>query len=175
MKLNMNSPDITIEDVDLQIEKSSGYIEGKVQVIITLKNNSKTLNYYVLKRPRNIDYDRGSHTLSIGLYEKELPEDIKGSSSPLIEPEQVAILPDTTLQWQYLIPVWIKKITRPPGLREIVEVLNISDFQKVVCTVAYHTSPFTVNPSGKQEEVPVALSKWGETVSASFERTISNH
>lgn len=171
MKLNMNSPDITIEDVNLQIEKSSRYIEGKVQIIITLKNNSKTLIYYVLKRPRNIDYDKGSHTLSIGLYEKELPQDIKVSSRPF-EPEQVAILPDTTLQWQYLIPVWIKKIMRPSGLREIVEVLDISDVQKVVCTVAYHTSPFRIKPSDKREEVLVALSKWGETVSASFERTL---
>ena len=66
----------------------------------------------VLKRPRNIDYDQGSHALSIGLYEKELPQDIKVSSTAF-EPEQVAILPDTTLQWQYLIPVWIKKIMRP--------------------------------------------------------------
>jgi len=131
MKLNMNSSDITIEDVNLQIEKSSRHIEGKVQIIITLKNNSKTLIYYVLKRPRNIDYDNGSHTLSMGLYEKELPQDIKVSSSP-IEPEQVAILPDTTLQWQYLIPMWLKKIMRPAGLREIVEVLDISDVQKVV-------------------------------------------
>jgi hypothetical protein len=136
-----------------------------------LKNNSKTLIYYVLKRPRNIDYDRGSHTLFIGLYEKELPQDIKVNSSPF-EPEQVAILPDTALQWQYLIPVWIKKIMRPSGAREIVEVLNISDVQKVVCTVAYHTSPFQVEPSDKREEMLVALSKWGEAVSASFERTL---
>ena len=171
----MNSPDITIEDVNLQIEKSSRYIEGKVQIIITLKNNSKTLTFYVLKRPRNIDYDQGSHTLSIGLYEKELPQDIKVSPAPFVEPEQVAILPDTTLQWQYLFPVWIKKITRPSGLREIVEVLNISDVQKVVCTVAYHTSPFRVKLSDEREDVPVALSKWGQTVSASFERTLINH
>ena len=167
----MNNSDISIEDVSLQIEKSSGYIEGKVQVTVTLKNNSKTLIYYVLKRPRNIDYDKGSHTLSIGLYEKELPQDIKVSSSPF-EPEQVAILPDTTLQWQYLLPVWMKKIMRPPGLREIVEVSDISGVQKVVCTVAYHTNPFRVKPSDKQEEVLVALSKWGETVSASFERRL---
>ncbi|WP_188928412.1 hypothetical protein [Puia dinghuensis] len=168
----MNSSDITIEDVNLQVEKSSRYIEGKVQVIITLKNSSKTLIYYVLKRPRNIDYDKGSRTLSIGLYEKELPQDIKVSFSRF-EPEQVAILPDTTLQWQYLFPVWMKKITRPSGLREIVEVLNISDVQKVVCTVAYHTSPFRVKSSDGPEEVLVALSKWGETVSASFERKLT--
>ena len=170
----MKSSDITIEDVSLQIEKSSRYIEGKVQVIITLKNNSKTLTYYVLKRPRTIDYDKGSHTLSIGLYEKELPQDIKVSSSP-IEPEQVAILPDTTLQWQYLLPVWMKKIMRPPGLREIVEVLDISGVQKVVCTVAYHTSPFRVEPSDKWGEMLVALSKWGEIVFASFERRLVKH
>jgi len=169
----MNSSDITIEDVNLRIEKSSPYIEGKVQIIITLKNNSETLTYYVLKRPRNIDYDRGSHTLSIGLYEKELQQDIKVSSGPF-EPEQVAILPDATLQWQYLVPVWMKKIIRPSGLREIVEVLDISAVRKVVCTVAYHTSPFRVESSDKREEVPVALSKWGETVSASFERTLVN-
>jgi hypothetical protein len=165
----MNNRGITIEDIDLQLENSR-YIEGKVQIIITLKNNSKTLIYYVLKRPRNIDYDKGSHTLSICLYEKELPQDIKVSSSPF-EPEQVAILPDTTLQWQYLIPVWIKKIMRPSGSREIVEVLNISNVQKVVCTVAYHTSPFR-KPSDEREEVQRALSKWGETVSASFERAL---
>jgi len=34
----MNSSDITIEDVNLQLEKSGTYIEGKVQIIITLKN-----------------------------------------------------------------------------------------------------------------------------------------
>ena len=170
----MSTSDIAIEDVNLQIEKSSRYIEGKVQIIITLKNNSKTLIYYVLKRPRNIDYDQGSHTLSIGLYEKELPQDMKVSSTPF-EPEQVAILPDTTLQWQYLFPLWMKKIMRPSGLREIVEVLDISAVQKVVCTVAYHTSPFRVKPSDKPEEVLVALSKWGETVAASFERTLINH
>ena len=83
----MNSPDISIEDVNLQIEKSSRYIEGKVQIIITLKNHSKTLTYYVLKRPRIIDYDRGNHTLSIGLYEKELPQDIKVSSGAF-EPDK---------------------------------------------------------------------------------------
>ena len=96
----MNSANITIEDVNLQIEKSGKYIESKVQIIITLKNNSKTLTYYVLKRPRDIDYDKGSHTLSIGLYEKELLRDIKVSSKPF-EPEQEAILPDTMLQWEY--------------------------------------------------------------------------
>ena len=154
----MNSSDITIEDVNLQIENSSRYIEGKVRVIMVLKNNSKTSTYYVLKRPRTIEYDRGSHTLSISLYEKELPQDLKVSSSPF-EPEQVAILPDTTLQWQYLIPVWMKKITRPAGSREIVEVLDISAVQKVVCTVACHTSPFR--------------DKWAETVSAGFERTLN--
>ena len=170
----MNSPGITIVDVHLQPEKSSRYIEGKVQVNIALKNNSNTLIYYVLKRPRDIDYDKSSRILSIGLYEKELPQDIKISSRP-IEPEQVAILPDTTFQWQYLISVWIKKIMRPSGLREMVEVLDISDVQKVVCTVAYHTSPFRVTASDEREEVPVALSKWGETVSASFERTLIKH
>jgi hypothetical protein len=61
----MNSPNITIEDVNLQIDKSGRYIEGKVHIIITLKNNSKTSIYYVLKRPQDIDYDKGSHTLSI--------------------------------------------------------------------------------------------------------------
>jgi hypothetical protein len=171
MKLNMDSPDITIEDVTLEMEKSGRYIEGKVQIVITLKNNSKTVTYYMLKRPRDIDYDKGSHTLSIGLYEKEPPPDIKVSSR-LFAPEQVTILPDTTLQWQYLVPVWMKKITRPPGLREIVEVLDISAVQKVVCTVAYHASPFRVNPSDEGEEVLMALSKWGETVSASFERSL---
>jgi hypothetical protein len=167
----MNSPNITIEDVNLQIEKSGRYIEGKVQIIITMKNNSKTLIYYVLKRPRDIDYDKGSHTLSIGLYEKELPQDINVSSG-LSEPEQIAILPDTLFQWEYLFSMWIKKITRSSGSREIVEVLNISDVQKVVCTVAYRTSPFRVETSDKQEEVLV-LSEWGETVSASFERTLN--
>jgi hypothetical protein len=156
----MNSPDITIEDVDLQKEKSSGYIEGKVRVIIALKNNSKTSTYYVLKRPRTIEYDRGSHTLSISLYEKDLLQGVKVSSGP-VEPEQIAILPDSTFQWQYLIPVWIKKITRPAGSREIIEVLDISAVQKVVCTVAYHTSPLR--------------DKWVETVSAGFERTLNNH
>jgi hypothetical protein len=170
----MNSPNITIEDVTLQMDKSSRYIEGKVQMLITLKNNSKTVIYYVLKRPRNIDYDPGTHTLSISLYEKELPQDIKVSSIPF-EPEQIAILPDTTLHWQYLVPVWMKKIMRPPGVREIVEVLDISDVQKVICTVAYHTSPFRVKPSDNGEEVLAALSKWGETVCANFERTLINH
>lgn len=137
----MNNSDISIEDVNLQLDKSVRHIEGKVQIIITLKNNSKTLIYYVPKRPRNIDYDQSGHVLSIGLYENE----------------QVAILPDTTLRWQYLIPVWIKKIIRPYGLKEIVKVIDISGVQKVICTVACHTSPFRV-----------------ETVSASFERTIIN-
>jgi len=167
----MNSPDITIEDVNLQIKKG---IEDKVQIIITLKNNSKTLKYYMLRRLRNIDYDRGSHILSIDLYEKELPQDIKISSRPF-EPEQIAIPPDTTLQWEYLLPVWMKKIVRPAGLREIVEVINISGVQKVVCTVAYHTSPFRVNSIGEQEEVLADLSKWGETISASFERNNFEH
>lgn len=170
----MNSPNITIEDVNLQIDKSGRYIEGKVQVIIALKNNSKTSIYYVMKRPRDIDYDKSSHTLSIDLYEKDLPQNIKVSSSPF-EPEQVAILPDTMLQWEYLLPVWLKKITRPSGSREIVEVLDISWVQKVVCTVAFHTSPIRVNPSDEGEEVLRALSKWGEMVSASFERTLINH
>lgn len=167
----MNSPDITIEDVNLQIQKG---IEDKVQIIITLKNNSKTLKYYMLRRLRNIDYDRGSHILSIDLYEKELPQDIKISSRPF-EPEQIAIPPDTTLQWEYLLPVWMKKIVRPAGLREIVEVINISGVQKVVCTVAYHTSPFRVNSISEQEEVLADLSKWGETISASFERKSFEH
>lgn len=153
----MNSSGITIEDVNLQIEKSGSYIEGKVEVIITLKNNSKTSMYYMLKRPRNIEYDQSSHALSIGLYEKALPKDIKAGFRPF-EPEQVAILPDTTFKWQYLLSVWTKKITRPAGSREIVEVINISNVQKVVCTIAYHTSPFRIESSDKNEEVLVALS-----------------
>ena len=150
----MNSPDLTIEDINLQLDTSGRYIEGKVQVIIALKNNSKTSTYYVLKRPRSVDYDKASHTLSIGLFEKDLPQDSPGP----FQPEQIAIPPDTTLQWQHLLPVWIKKITRPPGAREIVEVLDISKVQKVVCTVAYHTSVSGVKLLG--------------TASASFERTV---
>ena len=167
----MCRPGITIEDVNLQLDNNSGYIEGKVQITIALKNNSKTEIYYVLKRPRNIDYDHGSRTLLIGLYEKEPPQDEKVGSMPF-EPEQVAIMPDTEFQWKYLVPLWIKRITRPSGAREIVEVLNISDVQKVVCKVAYHTSPFRVELSDK---MPVALSKWGEVVSAGFGRAIINH
>jgi hypothetical protein len=167
----MTNPDITIEDVHLQLDKSGRYMEGKVQVTITLKNNSKTATYYMFKRPRDIDYDKDSHTLSIGLYEKDLPQDVKVSSGP-IEPEQVALLPDTIFHWEYLLPLWVKKITRPAGLKEIVEVLNISGAQKVVCTVAYHTSPFRVNPSIEGEAVPGNLSKWGKTVSASFAGTL---
>jgi hypothetical protein len=166
----MSSPDITIEDINLQIQK---LIEDKVLIILTLRNNSKTLVYYMLKRPRHIDYDQGSQTLSVGLFEKELRQD-KQISSWASEPEQVAILPDTTIQWQYSYPVWIKKIMRPPGSREIVEVSNIYDVQKVVCTVAYHSNPFRVKPFDEGEEVLVALSKWGETVSASFERKLIN-
>jgi hypothetical protein len=156
MKLNMNSPDITIEDVGLRLEKSDGAIEGKVRVVITLKNSSNTLTYYVLKRPRDIDYDRGSHTLSIGLYEKELPEGVQVSSSPF-EPEQVAILPDTTFDWQYLVPVWMKKIMRPAGSMEIVEVVDISAVQKVVCTVAYRSNQ---NPSLSGVLLDERLVKW---------------
>ena len=165
----MNSPDIIIENVHLQLDKSDRYIEGKVEVVITLKNNSQTSTYYMLKRPRNIEYDKGSHTLSIDLYENEPPQDISCSPS---EPEQIEILPGATLQWQYLLPVWMKKITRSSGSREIVEVSDISGVQKVVCTVACHTSPFRVDSSQKPEEVLVALSKWGEKVSASFERSL---
>jgi len=161
-----------MEDVNLEIDKSGRYIEGKVQIIITLKNNSTTLVYYVLKSPRDIDYDKGSHTLSIGLYEKEPPHGINVSSR-LFEPEQVAILPETTLQWQYLIPRWMKKIARPSGLREIVEVLDISDVQKVICTVAYHTSLFGGEPSDEGKEELKAPTKWGETISGSFERTVA--
>lgn len=168
----MNSPGITIADVNLQPDKSGRYIEGKAEITITLKNNSKTLTYHVLKQPRHIEYDKDSHTLSIGLYEKELPQGIKASFRPF-EPEQIAILPDTTFQWQHLLSLWMKKITRPAGAREIVEVLNIAAVQKVICTVAYHTSPFRINPSDNDEEVLMALSQWGETVVASFERTIT--
>lgn len=153
----MNSSDITIEDVQLQMDKSGRYIEGKVQVIITLKNNSKTLTYYVLKRPRNFDYDKGSHALSIDLYEKELPHDIKVNSGPF-ELEQVAILPDTMLQWEYLFPVWMKKITRPSGLREVVEVLDISGVQKVVCTVAKHCR--SAFPNGGQRSLQVSKERY---------------
>jgi hypothetical protein len=128
----------------------------------------------VLKRPRNIDYDKGSHILSIDLYEKDLPQNIKVSSRPF-EPEQVAILRDTMLEWEYMLPVWLKKIMRPSGSREIVEVLDISGVQKVVCTVAVYTSPLRVNPSDEGEEVLGTLSKRGEMVSASFERTLINH
>jgi len=160
--------DITIEDVSLRMEDSSRYIEGKMQISIALKNNSKTLTYYVLRRPRTIDYDQGSHTLSIGLYEKEQPQDIRGGTGPF-EPDQIAIPPETTLQWQYLLPVWMKKITRPVGLREIVEVVDISGAQKLVSTVAYHPSPFRVTPSDQKEEELAELSQWGTIVSASFD------
>jgi len=161
------TPDITIANITLQIQRS---LEDKLSVTITLKNNSTTSTYYFLKRPRQIDYDKGHHTLSIDLYEKLLPQDIK-SGAHLFAPEQLVIPPNTSLNWQYLLPIWMKKITRPPGSREIVEVVNISGVQKVVCTVAYHTSPFHVNPSDNPEDVPVALAKWGKTVSAGFERT----
>jgi hypothetical protein len=152
----MNSRDITIEDVSLQLDKSGRYIEGKVGVVIALRNNSKTLTCYVLKRPRIIDYDKSSQTLTIGLYDEERPLDINAGSARF-EPEQLAILPDATLQWQYLAPLWMKKITRPSGSREIVDVIDISGVQKVVCTVAFHTGPH---------------SKWEEPVSASFERAL---
>jgi hypothetical protein len=167
--MSQNSPDITIEDVQLQLENNGGHIEGKVKLTIELKNNSKTLTYYILKRPRNIDYDQDSHSLSIGLSEKASAQD---TGSGAFEPAQIAIPPDTRLQWQYLLPLWMKKITRPHGSREVVEVVNISGVQKVACTVAYHTSPFRLLPSDKPEDLPLALSRWGATVSASFDKTL---
>ena len=149
----MNGPDISIEDVSLRLDNSRRHIEGKVQIVIALQNSSKTLSYYVLKRPRVIDYDRGSRTLAIGLY--DLPRGETGDTGAF-EPEQVVIQPGSTLQWQYLIPVWMKKITRAPGLREVVEVLDISGVQKVDCVVQVRVGD-----------------KCGEMVSASFERTIT--
>jgi len=150
----MTIPDVTIEDIKLHLDNSGRYIEGKVQVSIALKNNSSTMTYYVLKRPGDMDYDRGSQTLSIGLCEKQLPKD---SSSPF-EPEQIVILPGATLEWQYMVPVWMKKITRPAGLREVVEVVNISDVQKVDCAVACHSRP--------------TRAAWIGTVTSSFERRL---
>lgn len=141
-------PDISIEDVNLQKDTSRVYMEGKAQIVITLKNNSKTSAYHVLRRPGHIDYDKGSCTLTIDLWQKELPADAKSDSMPL-EPERIAILPSATLRWQYLLPLWMKKITRPAGSREVVDVLDISGVQHVVCQL-------------------------GERVVARFERRLSN-
>jgi len=69
----------------------------------------------------------------------------------------------------------MKKIARPTGLREIVEVLDISHVQKVICTVAYHTSPFGGESSDEGKEELKAPSKWRETISGSFERTVAFH
>jgi hypothetical protein len=135
----MNSQDITIEEVNLRIDNASS-IEGKLHVTISLKNHARTTTYYVLKRPRNYDYDKAGNTLSIDLYEKAQPGEAKAGSRPF-EPELLAIPPDSTLQWQYSLPIWIKKITRPPGAREMVDVMDISKAQRVVCTVAYHLDP----------------------------------
>jgi hypothetical protein len=126
----MTTPDISIEDIRLHLQK---HIEDKVLIIMTLRNNSKTLTYYVSKRPRYVEYDRGSHTLSIALYAMEL--------------SGITILPDTALEWRHLHPAWIKKIHRPRGSKEIVEVFDMYGVQKAVCTV-------------------------GENISASFDRTI---
>ena len=156
--MTMNVPDITIEDVNLQMDRSGRYIEGKIEIVLTIRNNSKLETYYVRKRAGNIDYDKGNRTLAVTLCESEPPRDVKADSSPF-EPERVAILPDTAFYWQGLVSVWMKRILRPPGLREIVEVVDISDVQKVVCTVAYYTP----------------LSAREETVSASFERTVRKH
>jgi hypothetical protein len=165
----MDIPGITIEDIHLQLQK---YIEDKVQVVMTLRNHSKTLTYYMLRRPRTIEYDKGTRTLLIGLYEKELAVGRDLSFRPS-EPEQIAISPDTILPWQYVVPVWMKKITRSPGTREKVEVFNIYGIQQVVCTVAYHPHPFRLKPDDEGGDMLAALSKWGQTVSARFERTIT--
>lgn len=133
----MSRNDLLIEDVSLQLDKSGRYIEGKVQVAISIKNNSKSQTHHVLKRPREVDYDKSTRTLSISLYEK--PQPSHKDSAPL-EPGQIAILPGATLHWQYLLPLWMKKITRPPGAPEIVQVLDLSGVQKVTCTVAHEIS-----------------------------------
>ena len=166
----MDTPGITIEDIHLQLQK---YIEDKVHVVMTLRNHSKTLTYFVLKRPRTIEYNQGTHTLSIGLFEKELTRDRDLSSRPF-EPEQIAVSPGTALPWKYVLPVWMKKIMRSPGARERVEVFNIYGIQQVVCTVAYHPHPFRVNPHDEGGDMLAALAKWGQTVSARFERTIGH-
>jgi hypothetical protein len=37
-------------------------------------------------------------------------------------------------------------------MKEVVEVVDLTDVQKVVCTIAYGTSPLGVKPSHELEE-----------------------
>jgi hypothetical protein len=84
------------------------------------------------------------------------------------EPEQVAILPDTTLQWQYLSSVWIKKIMRPPGSREIVAVGRncLCKFRKN----AYYHKDFPVKVLSIPNEGSTTLS----SIEFPFLKTIEN-
>jgi hypothetical protein len=119
----MSSSDIPIEDVNLKMDERNRYTEGKVQILITLNNKSKTSTYYVPKRPRNFEYDPGLQTLYIDLYEKELPQDIKVGYTPF-EPEQVAVLPNTPLQSRYLLSVRIKKNKASSRSKEVLAALS---------------------------------------------------
>jgi hypothetical protein len=163
----MSSENIQIEKLSIAQEQTA--TSDEMLITVVLSNPSASSTMYVLDKLRNLDYDQSSHTLSIGLFEKE-PGVNKKVSHPFV-PNQVPIPPQGKIELTFRLPM---KLTRyslakdePFGQKK--EILDISTVEKVTCTVAYSEQTFQVQPKLAGEHILRDLSKWGKTVSGTFE------
>lgn len=138
-------------------------------ITIVLSNPSASAIVYVLDKLRNIDYDRSTHVLSIGLFEKE-PAVNRKISHPFI-PNQVLIQPKSNIELTFKIPIKVTRYSLSPDepFGQKREVLDISTVEKVKCTVAFSTQVFQVPEKAKGEQLLGELSRWGQTVTRTFD------
>ena len=163
----MSAENIQIEKLSIAQQQTD--TSNDMLITVVLSNPSANSTMYVLDKLRNLDYDQSSHTLSIGLFEKE-PGAGKKVSHPFI-PNQVPIPPQGKIELTFRLPMKITKYSlakdEPFGQKK--EILDISTVEKVKCTVAFSPQTFQAESRVAGQEMLRDLSKWGQTVSATFE------
>jgi len=137
--------------------------EEWIEVAIGVKNYSASRTYYLMSSVRALKYDSETRSLVVSC-----SEPIRDLPMPHITlPDVVPLLPEAATAIRVDVPVRIKALTvgkRPSAGLDIIEV---SDVERVTCRVQYSDVPF--HPTGRSsDDVTKELAEWGERAEKTF-------
>ena len=133
-----------------------------VDLAVTIRNGSARKTRHVMSSLSTLNYDPATRTLFLGLSE---PERTAGRFLfHKFSPGTKAVLPGEVITIRVAVPLEIKRILPPAGLKFQCEVLDISDMEQVQLTIAYGETAFRPVPSDKPEQRTKRLRAWGQTI-----------
>jgi hypothetical protein len=161
--------DLRIEQVALSAPRSvpvpmnETNTEPWIDVRIGMKNYSASKTYHVIAGFRALKYDVETRTLEVicGEPVRSLP------IRHIALPEVVPVLPEEDATISFELPLRIKVLPVGKRLTAGVEIIDVSDVERVTCTVQFSDVPFHPT-AGSADEISRELAGWGERTEATF-------